>query len=105
MKHRMSTIHLTMRVTQSQVERIDALADSMNLTRSQLLRRLIDDATEDVKASSRRLSEDEALDLLHEQARAGRVSAIVEVLRREREQDPRQRAFMALEQLAEERRQ
>jgi hypothetical protein len=70
-----------------------------------LLRRLVDDATKDLKATSRRLTEDEALDLLHEQARSGRVSAIVEVLRHHRNEDPRKRAFLALEQLIEERRQ
>ena len=86
----------------SQVGKLDELADRMGLTRSQLLRRLVD-ATADMKTTSKRLTEEEALDLLHEQARGGRVSAIVEVVRRYREEDPRKRAFLALERLAEER--
>jgi antitoxin component of RelBE/YafQ-DinJ toxin-antitoxin module len=100
-----SEAHLRVRLTEQQMERLDALAGRMGVTRSQVIRRLLNDATEDLKATSRRLTEEEALDLLHEQARGGRVSAIVEVLRRERDEDPRQRAFMALEQLAAERRQ
>ena len=100
-----SEAHLRVRLTEQQMAKLDELADRMGVTRSQVIRRLLDDATGDLKATSRRLTEGEALDLLHEQARGGRVSAIVEVLRRERDEDPRQRAFMALEQLAAERRQ
>ena len=84
----------------SQVGKLDELADRMGLTRFQLLRRLVDDATADMKTTSKRLTEEEALDLLHEQAGGGRVSAIVEVVRRYREEDPRKRAFLALERLA-----
>ena len=85
--------------------KLDELAGRLGVTRSQLLRRLVDSATADVAATSSRLTEEEALDLLHEQARAGRVSALVEILRRCREEDPRARAFLALEQLVAERRQ
>ena len=97
--------HLRVRLTAQQMEKLDQLAEKTGVNRSQVVRRLLDDATSDLKATSKRLTEEEALDLLHEQARGGRVSAIVEVLRREQEEDPRQRAFLAVEQLAEERRQ
>ena len=46
----------------------------MGVTRSQAIRRLLDDATGDLKATSKRLTEEEALDLLYERARGGRVS-------------------------------
>jgi Ribbon-helix-helix protein, copG family len=50
----------------SQVGKLDELADRMGLTRSQLLRRVVDDAAADMKTTSKRLTEEEAL---HEQAR------------------------------------
>jgi predicted transcriptional regulator len=102
-KHRQNSEHLTIRMPASQVAKLDELAGRTGVTRSQVLRRLVESATADVGATSCRLTEDEALDLLHEQARAGRVSAIAEVLRRHREDDPRARAFLAFEQLAAER--
>jgi hypothetical protein len=70
-----------------------------------VLRRLIDEAAGGIDVPAVRLTPDEALDLLHEQARAGRTSAIVEILRRAAQEDPRERALLAFEQLAEERRQ
>jgi hypothetical protein len=42
--------------------------------------------------------------LLHEQARAGRTSAIVEILRRDSQEDLRERALLALQQMVAERR-
>jgi hypothetical protein len=67
-KHRQNTEHLTVRMP-FQVGKLDEVADRMGLTRSQSLRRLVDDATADMKTTSKRLTEEEALDLLHEQAR------------------------------------
>jgi hypothetical protein len=70
-----------------------------------MVRRLIDAASEDVVVPSNRLTEQEALDLLHEAARAGRVSALTEILRREERADPRERAMESFQAMLAERRQ
>ena len=97
--------HLSVRLSASQAARVDELARRAGVSRSQAVRRLIDRAAADVDVGVVRLSPDEALDLLHEQARAGRTSAIVEVLRRDAQQDPRERALEALEAMARRGRQ
>jgi hypothetical protein len=63
--------------------KLDTLAERAGLTRSGIVRRLIDEASADVPVPSERLTESELLDLLNEQARAGRTAAIVTLLRRE----------------------
>jgi hypothetical protein len=101
----MADDHVSVRLSPSQTARLDELAQRAGVSRSQILRRLIDNATADIAVPSTRLSREEALDLLHEQARAGRTSAIVEVLRSEALDDPRERALLAFEQMVEDRRQ
>jgi hypothetical protein len=81
----MVDIHL--RMTVSQQVKLDALAEREGLTRSAIVRRLIDAAASDVRVPGARLTESELLDLLHEQARSGRVAAIVTLLRREDSRD------------------
>jgi predicted transcriptional regulator len=97
--------HVSVRLSPSQTARLDELARRAGVSRSQILRRLIDKAAADIGVPAVRLSRGEALDLLHEQARAGRTSAIVEILRREALEDPRERALLAFQQMVEERRQ
>ena len=97
--------HVSVRLSPAQAARLGELARRAGVSRSQALRRLIDEATADISVGAVRLSKYEALDLLHEQARAGRTSAIVEILRRAAQEDPRERALLAFEQLAAERRQ
>jgi hypothetical protein len=50
-------------------------------------------------------TEEELLELLSEKARQGNVAAIRSLLARTDDTDPRQRALLAFEQIAEERRQ
>jgi hypothetical protein len=78
-------VHL--RLTSSQLARLDVLAERAGVTRSGVVRRMIDAAASDVRVPGERLTESELLDLLHEQARAGRVAAIVTLLRREDQRD------------------
>jgi hypothetical protein len=77
----------------AQQVKLDALAERAGLTRSGLVRRLIDAAATDVSVPSERLSESELVDLLHEQAKAGRVAAILGLLRREDQRDEVERAI------------
>ena len=58
-------------------------------TRSGLIRRLIDAAAAeaDVRIPGERLTESELLDLLHEQSRGGRSSAITHLLQRQDSRD------------------
>jgi hypothetical protein len=81
----MVDVHLRMSVAQQ--ARLDALAERAGVTRSGLVRRLIDAAATDVRVPGERLTESELLDLLHEQARAGRTAAIVTLLRRGDQRD------------------
>lgn len=83
----MVDIHL--RMTVSQQVKLDQLAARASTTRSGLIRRLIDVAAADadVRVPGERLTESELLDLLNEQARAGRTSAIVHLLQREDQRD------------------
>jgi hypothetical protein len=78
-------VHLRMSVAQQR--KLDVLAERAGTTRSGIVRRLIDAAATDVRVPGERLTESELLDLLHEQARAGRTAAIVTLLRREDERD------------------
>ena len=81
----MPDIHLHM--TSQQQGKLDVLAERASTTRSGVVRRLIDAAAADVRIPGERLTESELLDLLHEQAKAGRVAAIVSLLRREDQRD------------------
>jgi hypothetical protein len=67
--------------------KLDTLAERAGLARSGIVPRLIDSAASDVRVPGERLTESELLDLLHEQARAGRTAAIVTLLRREDQRD------------------
>jgi hypothetical protein len=73
----------------SQQVKLDELAARASTTRSGLIRRLIDAAAAhaDVRIPGERLTESELLDLLNEQARAGRSSAIIHLLQREDQRD------------------
>jgi hypothetical protein len=71
----------------TQQHKLDVLAERAGTTRSGIVRRLIHQAATDVRVPGERLTESELLDLLHEQARSGRVAAIVTLLRREDQRD------------------
>jgi hypothetical protein len=81
----MVDVHL--RMSEAQAARLDTLAERAGVTRSKAVRRLIDGAAMDVPVPAARLTESELLDLLHEQARAGRTAAILALLRRDDQRD------------------
>ncbi len=97
---------LTVRLTPDARHKVQALAESRGVSAAHAVRQLIAEA--DVDATPRpprHLSEEELIDVLHERAAAGNVSAVKELLAIERERDPRESALEALERMAEERRQ
>ena len=81
----MTDVHL--RMSGQQRAKLDALAERANATPSGVVRRLIDQATTDIRVPGERLTESELLDLLNEQARAGRTAAILALLRRGDQRD------------------
>ena len=81
------SVDVHLRMSASQQARLDALAERAGTTRSGVVRRLIDSAGADVRVPDERLTESELVDLLHEQARAGRTAAIALLLRREDQRD------------------
>jgi hypothetical protein len=85
-------------MTTSQQVKLDELAARASTTRSGMVRRLIDTAAAeaDVRIPGERLTESELLDLLNEQARAGRSSAIIHLLQREDQRDSVDRLLEAV---------
>ena len=91
----------SVRCTDRTLARLDGLARERNLTRAALVRRLVEGAIDGmplpiVDAPDR----DELLALLSERARQGNVAAIRTLLAREDQEDPRERALLAFEQLS-----
>jgi hypothetical protein len=84
---RRAVLDVHLRVSGAQMAKLDVLAERAGTTRSGVVRRLIDEASANVRVPGERLSESELLDLLNEQARAGRTAAIVTLLRREEQKD------------------
>lgn len=93
--------YLSVRVSEGSLRRLDALAEAQGLSRSRLVRRMVDAAIEGAPMPAADLpDEDELVQLLAEKARAGSVSAIRALLDREKQLDPRERALLAFEQIA-----
>jgi predicted transcriptional regulator len=95
---------LSVRVSEYTLARLDVLAAERGLSRSRLVRALVERALEDAPAIDvQEPSEDELLALLAERARQGNVAAIRSLLARSERADPRERALLALQALAEGR--
>ena len=73
---------ISLRLMSEQLERLDELAESRGLSRSDTLRRLIDEATMSPDDRHRLPDAQELLVLLGERARAGNVAAIRVLLER-----------------------
>lgn len=85
---------------------LDALAAERGVTRTRLVRQLLEAGLRGRPAPpTETLSEEELIGLLTERARAGNVAAIRSLLLREEQQDPRSRALLAFEAIAERQRQ
>jgi hypothetical protein len=96
---------LSFRVPTSTLERLDALAAELGITRTATVRRLIDLGLADRAPAPAKLpTEDELLAVLGERARAGNTSAARSLLVRLEGRDQRAEALDAFAALVEERR-
>jgi hypothetical protein len=98
---------LSVRLGPLTMRSLDDLADERGLSRSELVRRLIEDAAAGrqplSKAGLPLPDEEELVGMLGVQARRGSVSAIRALLQREAQADPRQAALAAIARLAAQR--
>jgi hypothetical protein len=80
---------------------LDALAFERGVTRTRLVRQLLEAGLRDRPAPPTETpSEEELLDLLAEKARMGNVAAIRTLLVREEQKDPRAQALALFEEMA-----
>ena len=94
------------RLTDRLEQRLDTLAAERGCSRAGVARELLEAGVRGTPAPEPEIpTEDELLALLTEKARQGNVAAIRSLLLREEQKDPRHRALLAFEQIAEERRQ
>jgi antitoxin component of RelBE/YafQ-DinJ toxin-antitoxin module len=98
---------LSVRLTDRMFRQLDAKAAACGITRTRLVRQLLEAGLRETEppVPPDMPSEEELIELLAEKARMGNVAAIRTLLVREEQRDPRERALLALEQLAAERRQ
>jgi Ribbon-helix-helix protein, copG family len=96
--------HLSVRLTDRMFRQLDALALERGVTRTGLVRQLLEAGLRDRPAPpSDAPSEEELLDLLAEKARRGNVAAIRTLLVREEQMDPRAQALALFEAMAARR--
>jgi hypothetical protein len=95
---------LSVRLTDAMFWKLDALAEERGVTRTRLVRQLLEAGLRDrPPPPSEMPSEDELLDLLAEKARMGNVAAIRTLLVREEQKDPRAQALALFEEMAARR--
>jgi hypothetical protein len=95
---------LSVRLTDRMFWQLDALASERDVTRTRLVRQLLEAGLRDRPApASEPPSEEELLELLAEKARQGNVAAIRSLLAREQLSDPRSRAIALFQEMVAER--
>ena len=95
---------LSVRLTDRMFWQLDSLAAERGVTRTRLVRQLLEAGLRDRPAPhSETPSEDELLELLAEKARMGNVAAIRTLLVREEQKDPRAQALALFEEMAARR--
>jgi Ribbon-helix-helix protein, copG family len=95
---------LSVRLTDRMFRQLDALADEHGVTRTRLVRQLLEVGLRNRPASSPDPpAEEELLELLAEKARQGNVAAIRSLLAREQMSDPRSRAIALFQEMVSER--
>jgi hypothetical protein len=95
---------LSVRLPVRTIAQLDAFAEERGVTRTRVVRQLLDAGLKDRPGVvSEPPTEEELVALLSERARAGNVSAIRSLLSREHMLDPRERALMLFQELARER--
>jgi hypothetical protein len=99
-------MQLGVRLSELQHAKLEALARRDGTSKSDVVRALVDAASVDTEIPAvPRLTEDEMLDILHAQARAGRTGALLALLKREQDRDPRARTLELFRAMVEERQQ
>jgi hypothetical protein len=95
---------LSVRLTDRMFRQLDALALERGVTRTRLVRQLLEAGLRDrPEPPSETPSEDELLAILTEKARAGNVAAVRTLLVREEQKDPRKAALALFEEMAARR--
>jgi hypothetical protein len=95
---------LSVRLTDRMFWQLDSLAVERGITRTRLVRQLLEAGLRDCpEPTSETPSEEELLALLTEKARMGNVSAIRALLVREDQKDPRRQALALFEEMAARR--
>jgi predicted transcriptional regulator len=95
---------ITVRLTDSTVQRLDALAERRAVDRTRVVRQLLEAGLRDEpEPPSEMPSEAELLAVLSEKARAGNVAAARALLAREEAKDPRAQAIALFQEMAERR--
>jgi hypothetical protein len=95
---------LSVRLTDRMFWQLDALAEEHGITRTRLVRQLLEEGLRDRPAPpSDTPSEEELIALLTEKARMGNVAAIRALLVREEQRDPRKQALALFQEMAERR--
>jgi predicted DNA-binding protein len=98
---------LSVRLTDRLFWQLDALAAERGISRTRLVRQLLEAGLRDADSIPPAVtpSEEELLELLAEKARMGNVAAIRALLVREEQKDPRKAALALFEDMAAARRQ
>ena len=95
---------LSVRLTDRMFRQLDALALERGVTRTRLVRQLLEAGLRDrPEPPSETPSEDELLSILAETAQMGNVAAIRTLLVREEQKDPRKAALALFEEMAARR--
>jgi hypothetical protein len=96
---------LSVRLTDRMFRQLDALALERGVTRTRLVRQLLEAGVRDRDAipPPDTPSEEELLAILTERARAGNVAAARTLLVREEQKDPRKQALALFEEMAARR--
>ena len=95
---------LSVRLTDRMFWQLDALAAERGVTRTRLVRQLLEAGLRDRPAPpSETSSEDELLAILTERARAGNVAPVRTLLVREEQKDPRKAALALFQEMTEHR--
>jgi hypothetical protein len=94
---------LSVRLTDRMFWQLDSLAAERGVTRTRLVRQLLEAGLRDRRPPPSEGPSEELLDLLAEKARAGNVAAIRTLLVREEQRDPRAQAMALFQAMAERR--
>jgi hypothetical protein len=96
---------LSVRLTDRMFRQLDALAAERGISRTRLVRQLLEAGLRDRDSipPPDTPSEEELLAILTERARAGNVAAVRTLLLREEQKDPRKQALALFQEMAERR--